>query len=73
LIEENKPMTEAKSGRAKRSASDDDLLNEQFHTLLRDAAAKREERERTQSAEDAVTSKQASADLLALARDPARG
>ena len=55
----------------------DELLNEQFNTLLREAADKREERSFVQSTGDAAAAKQESADLLALARgqalDPERG
>lgn len=70
-------MTRTKSGRTTRRSSDDEQLNEQlneqFHTLLRDAAEKREGRARIQSTEDAVAAKQESADLLALARGQAAG
>jgi hypothetical protein len=48
-----------------------DELNEQFHTLLREAAEKREERALVQSTANAVAAKQESADLLALARSRA--
>jgi hypothetical protein len=55
----------------------DELLNEQFNTLLREAADKREERSLVQSTGDAAAAKQESADLLALARgqafDPKQG
>ena len=55
----------------------DELLNEQFNTLLREAADKREERSLVQSTGDAAAAKQESADLLALARgqavDPEQG
>jgi hypothetical protein len=51
----------------------DELLNEQFNTLLREAAEKREERSLVQATGDAVAAKQESADLLALARGEAPG
>jgi hypothetical protein len=49
----------------------DELLNERFNTLLREAADKREERSLVQSTGDAAAAKQESADLLALARGQA--
>jgi hypothetical protein len=57
------------------NARADELLNERFNTLLRDAADKREERSLVQATGDAAAAKQESADLLALARDrgPRRG
>jgi hypothetical protein len=63
-------MTRATSGPTNQRASDDERLNEEFHTLLRDAAEKREGRAIIQSTEDAAAAKQESADLLALARAP---
>lgn len=51
-----------------RQAGDDELLNEQFNTVLRDAADKREERSLVQANGDAVAAREESADLLALAR-----
>jgi hypothetical protein len=51
-----------------RQAADDELLNEQFNTLMRDAADKREERSLVQANGDAVAAREESADLLALAR-----
>jgi hypothetical protein len=63
-------MTRATSGPTNQRASDDERLNEEFHTLLRDAAEKREGRALVQSTEDAAAAKQESADLLALARAP---
>jgi len=63
-------MTRATSGPTTHRASDDERLNEEFHTLLRDAAEKREGRALVQSTEDAAAAKQESADLLALARAP---
>ena len=56
------------SNRTNRHGSDDDRLNEKFHTLLREAADKREGRARTQSTADAVAAQQESADLIGLAR-----
>ncbi len=64
-------MTRTKSGPTNRRDGDDERLNEEFHTLLRDAAEKREGRALIQSTEDAVAAKQESADLLALARGQA--
>jgi hypothetical protein len=55
-----------------RQAGDDELLNEQFNTLLRDAADKREERSLVQATGDAVAAREESADLLALARSQGR-
>jgi hypothetical protein len=55
-----------------RQAGDDELLNEQFNTLLRDAADKREERSLVQANGDAVAAREESADLLALARSQGR-
>jgi hypothetical protein len=55
-----------------RQAGDDELLNEQFNTLLRDAADKREERSLVQANGDAVAAMEESADLLALARSQGR-
>lgn len=60
-------MTRTARGRGNGRAGDE-LLNEQFNTLLRDAADKREERSLVQATGDAVAAKQESADLLALAR-----
>jgi len=61
-------MTRTTSGPTNQWGSDDERLNEEFHTLLRDAAQKREGRALIQSTEDAAAAKQESADLLALAR-----
>jgi hypothetical protein len=55
-----------------RQAGDDELLNEQFNTVLRDAADKREERSLVQANGDAVAAREESADLLALARSQGR-
>jgi hypothetical protein len=73
-------MTGGTSGRTDRRRSDDEQrrsdderLNDQFHTLLREAAEKREGRAVSRSTEDAVAAKQESADLLALARGQAPG
>jgi hypothetical protein len=65
-------MTRTTSGPTKQRGSNDERLNEEFHTLLRDAAQKREGRALVQSTEDAAAAKQESADLLALARGGAR-
>ena len=65
-------MTRTTSGPTDQRTSDDERLNEEFHTLLRDAAEKREGRALVQSTEDALAAKQESADLLALARGVAR-
>jgi hypothetical protein len=53
---------------APRSEANDEL-NERFHTLLREAAEKREERALVQSTANGVAAEQESADLLALARN----
>ncbi|MGD0018012.1 MAG: hypothetical protein ABSD62_02045 [Candidatus Limnocylindrales bacterium] len=65
--------TNDRTDRPSRQASANELLNEEFHTLLREAAEKREGRALLQSSEDAVAAKQESADLLALARSQASG
>jgi hypothetical protein len=63
--------------RASRGRPGDERLNEQFNTLLREAADKREERSLVQATGDAAAAKRESADLLALARgqavEPASG
>jgi hypothetical protein len=64
-------MTRTARG-SNRHAGDDELLNEQFNTLLRDAADKREERSLVQTNGDAVAAREESADLLALARSQGR-
>jgi hypothetical protein len=66
---------ERSAGAETAKARDDELLNERFNTLLRDAADKREERSLVQATGDAAAAKQESADLLALARErgPKRG
>lgn len=61
-------MTRTKDKATPRRSDANDELNEQFHTLLREAAEKREERALVQSTANAVAAKQESADLLALAR-----
>lgn len=66
-------MIRTTSGRTNQGSSDNERLNDQFHTLLREAAEKREGRARVQSTEDAVAARQESADLLALARGQAPG
>jgi hypothetical protein len=68
LSEEDYPMARSTSGGNYRSAANDERVNEAFHTLLREAAAEREGRARVQAIGDAVADRQASADLLALAR-----
>jgi hypothetical protein len=66
---------ERSAGAETAKARDDELLNERFNTLLRDAADKREERSLVQATGDAAAAKQESADLLALERErgPRRG
>jgi uncharacterized protein YecT (DUF1311 family) len=63
--------------RASRGRQGDEKLNEQFNTVLREAADKREERSLVQATGDALAAKRESADLLALARgqavEPASG
>jgi UDP-glucose 6-dehydrogenase len=49
----------------------DDTKNEVFQTLLREAAEKREERQRLSSLEEAEATRLESAAFLALARDRA--
>jgi hypothetical protein len=69
-------MTQATGKRSSRDTSTDDLLNEQFHALLREAADKREGRARSQSREDTVAAAEESRALFALARGqtkPRRG
>jgi len=61
-------MTRTKDKAAPPHPDANDELNEQFHTLLREAAEKREERAIAQSTADAAAAKQESADLLALGR-----
>jgi hypothetical protein len=61
-------MTRTKDKAPAPRSDANDELNEQFHTLLREAAEKREERALVQSTANAVAAKQESADLLALAR-----
>jgi len=61
-------MTRTKDKATPQRSDANDELNEQFHTLLREAADKREERAIAQSTADAVAAKQESADLLTLAR-----
>ena len=65
-------MAGTKSKPADTTGDADDRLNEKFHTLLRDAAEKREGRARIHSSEDAAAARQESADLIGLARDPER-
>lgn len=54
--------------RSRRDTSGEERLNEEFHTLLREAADKREGRARVQSREDAVAAADESRALFALAR-----
>ncbi len=61
-------MTHAIGQPAGRDVSADERLNEQFHTLLREAADKREGRARTQSKEDSAAAAEESRALFALAR-----
>jgi hypothetical protein len=61
-------MTSAIDNNSGRDTSAADLLNEQFHVLLRDAADKREGRARTQVKEDAAAAAEESRALFALAR-----
>jgi hypothetical protein len=64
-------MTHANDKRSSRDTSAEDLLNEEFHALLREAADKREGRARVQSKEDAVAAADESRALFALARGEA--
>ena len=61
-------MTRTKEKAAPQRSEANDELNEQFHTLMREAAEAREGRALLQSTEDVAAAKQESADLLALAR-----
>ena len=61
-------MTHATEKRPGRDTSGEDLLNEEFHALLREAADKREGRARAQSREDTVAAAEESRALFALAR-----
>jgi hypothetical protein len=61
-------MASATTNRTNRHVTDDDQLNEKFHSLLREAAEKREGRARTQSTADAIAAEEESADLISLAR-----
>ena len=61
------------SSRPEGLASAGELLNEEFQTLLRDAASKREERALVMSIQEAEAAKQESDDLIALARRQAPG
>ena len=72
-------MTRTKGGKIshppvqKARPEADDELNEKFHSLLRDAAEKRESRAIAQSTEDGAAARSESADLLALARSQGSG
>ena len=61
-------MAHANAKRSGRDSAAADLLNEQFHALLRDAADKRAVRARTQDTEDATAAAEESRALFALAR-----
>jgi hypothetical protein len=57
------------SSTATEPRTDDvDALNEEFQTMLRDAAEQRESRALVKANEDDAAARQESADLLALAR-----
>jgi septal ring factor EnvC (AmiA/AmiB activator) len=66
-------MVPTSTNPADARAADNERLNDQFHTLLREAADKREGRARNEATEDAAASKRESANLLALARSQGRG
>ena len=61
-------MTDATDKRSSRNTSGEDVGNEEFHTLLREAADKREGRARAQSREDTAAAAEESRALFALAR-----
>jgi hypothetical protein len=50
----------------------EDRLNEAAHAILREAADRRAERERVRSTQDEAEARQASGDLLSLARASGR-
>ncbi len=60
---------ERSAGTDTARAREDELLNERFNTLLREAADKREERSIVQATGDMAAARQESEDLLALARE----
>ena len=62
----------ASTGSGPTGTQEDDQLNEKFHTLLREAAEKREGRAHTQRTEDDAAARKESADLIGLARDQER-
>jgi hypothetical protein len=62
-------MTESTKARTADQRAGDDLLNDRFHTLLRDAAEKREGRELIHSRQNQAEAKQESDSLLDLARN----
>lgn len=66
-------MPRTAAGRARPGVAETERLNDEFHTLLREAAEKREARALAQSLEESAAARQESADLLALARSQARG
>jgi len=59
-------MNSTATNRTDRRITDDEA-NEEFHALLREAAEKREGRERVHSSEDAAAARKESDDLLTLA------
>jgi hypothetical protein len=65
-------MTQTIDKRARRDTSAEDLLNEEFHTLLREAADQREGRARARSSEEDAAAAEESRALFALARSDRR-
>jgi hypothetical protein len=61
-------MAQRMTSPAGSAAGADDALNDRFHELLREAAARRAERALAQSVGDAVAARQELAGILALAR-----
>ncbi len=57
-----------KTGTATGKRFVDDQMNEKFHLLLREAAERRERRQRLSATEDTEATGRESADFLALAR-----
>ena len=66
-------MTRNMSGPSVPSAGSDDVLNEKFHVLLREAAERRAERALVQSSGDLVAAGEELAGFLALARSSRGG
>jgi hypothetical protein len=68
-------MTRSANARTPSQRAGDERLNDQFHTLLREAAEKREGLDLIYTTRNQAEAKQESADLLALARSgvPGRG